>query len=52
MTKIQFNGNQFTITISKEIMEKMGWKKGTDIFVGKDRESDFVYIENLNKKRA
>ena len=51
MTKLQFNGNQFTITISKELIERVSWKKGANLFVGKGRNEDFLYIEEAGKKK-
>jgi bifunctional DNA-binding transcriptional regulator/antitoxin component of YhaV-PrlF toxin-antitoxin module len=47
MAKIQFNNRQYTVTIPKEIIQRMGWKKGAEVFVGKDYDKNIVYIEKM-----
>ncbi len=47
MAKIQFNNRQYTVTIPKDIIERMKWKKGTKIIVGKGVENNIVYIEEM-----
>jgi len=44
MVILQHNGKQFTITIPEDVIKQMGWKKGTDLYVGKDIGKDVVYI--------
>jgi len=50
MTKIQNNGKQYTVTISPEHIERMGWKKGTNVYIAKDPDRNILYIEELPKK--
>jgi bifunctional DNA-binding transcriptional regulator/antitoxin component of YhaV-PrlF toxin-antitoxin module len=45
MVKLQHNGRQYTITIPEELVRKLGWKKGDELFVQKEREKKIVYIE-------
>jgi len=52
MTKIQFNGNQYTVTISPEHIIRMGWKKGTEIYIAKDPDRDILYIEKMPDKKG
>jgi len=47
MAKIQYNGQQYTVTISPEHIERMGWKKGTKVYITKDPERELLYIEEL-----
>ncbi len=51
MVKIQFNGNQYTITIAPEHIRRMGWKKGTEVYVTKDPDRNNLYIEEMPKNR-
>jgi hypothetical protein len=45
MVKIQHTGKQYYITISEENMNRMGWKKGTDVYIAKDPDRNLLYIE-------
>jgi hypothetical protein len=47
MTKIQFNGRQYTVTIAPDHMKRMGWKSGTDVYIAKDQAKDVLYIEKM-----
>jgi hypothetical protein len=49
MTKLQFNGSQFTITISPEHIKRMNWKKGIEVYVAKDPDKNILYIEEMPK---
>ena len=51
MAKIQSTGKQFTITISPDLIKRMGWKKGTEVIISKIPEKDMLYIEEIRKKR-
>jgi hypothetical protein len=48
MKKIQYNGNQFTVTLPRELIEIVKWKKGTKIYIGKNLDSDTLYIEKIS----
>lgn len=47
MPKIQFNGNQYTITIPPEAIRRMKWKKGMEVYIGKDPDRDLLFIEKM-----
>ena len=49
MSSIVFNGNQHTVTIPVDAIERMGWKKGTKVYIGKDPDRDILYIEEMKK---
>mgnify|MGYP001607366569 CR=1 FL=1 len=51
MTKIIFNGKQYTITIPLDAIKRMGWKKGTEVYMAKDPDRNLLYIEKLPKKK-
>ncbi len=50
MTKIQFTGKQYTITIAPEHIKRMGWNKGTDVYIAKDPDRNILYIEEIPNK--
>lgn len=50
MATIMHNGQQYTITISPEHIERMGWKKGTKIYIAKDPDRNILYIERMPKR--
>lgn len=52
MAKLQFNGRQYTITISEELIKRMNWKKGDEIFISKSHNEDFLYIEKQQKHKV
>lgn len=54
MTKLQHNGKQYTITISPEHIDRMGWKKGMEVYIAKDPDRNILYIEKMpeNKKQT
>ena len=47
MPTINYTGRQYTLTIPLDAMERMGWKKGTKVYVGKDPERDMLFIEEM-----
>jgi len=49
MAKIQFNGNQYTVTIPPDAIKRMNWKKGTEVYIAKYPEKDMLYLEKLLK---
>ena len=51
MVKILHTGKQFVITLSPDLIKRMGWKKGTDLLVSKVPDKDLLYIEEMPKKK-
>lgn len=51
MAKLQSTGKQFTVTISPDLVKRMGWKKGTEVIIGKDHDKDLLYIEEIKKRK-
>ncbi|MBN1156361.1 hypothetical protein JXA85_02000 [Candidatus Woesearchaeota archaeon] len=49
MTRILSTGKQFVLTIPKELVELMKWKKGTEVIVSKYPEKRILYIEEVRK---
>ena len=47
MTKIQSTGKQYVVTISPDLIKRMGWKKGTEIIISKDHDKDMLYVEEI-----
>lgn len=45
MAKIQFNGNQYTVTIPPDAIKRMRWEKGTEVYIGKDPDRNILFIE-------
>jgi len=50
MTRLLFTGKQFIITISPDLVKRMGWKKGTEVIISKIPEKDLLYIEEIKKR--
>ena len=50
MTKIQCSRNQYTVTISPEHIKRMGWDKGTEVYIAKDPDRNLLYIEEVPRK--
>lgn len=50
MARIQDTGKQFTITIPKDAMKRMGWEGGTEVYIAKDPDREILYIEEQPKK--
>ena len=50
MTKLikNFQG-QYTITIPKDVIEATKWKKGDTLYVGKEKDSNNVFVERIKK---
>ena len=51
MVKITFTGKQYVITIPKDIVELMGWDKGTEVVISNYPEKEIVFIEKLKRGR-
>ena len=49
MPNLIFNGKQYTITIPKEVIEATRWKKGQNLYVGKEKDSNIVFIEIIKE---
>lgn len=47
MTKLQHNGRQHTITLPEDSIRRMGWKKGTELYIAKDPDRNLLYIEEM-----
>jgi hypothetical protein len=47
MVKLQFNKKQYTLTLSSDLVRRMGWKQGAELFISKDPNSDMLYIEEI-----
>lgn len=50
MTKILHTGKQFIVTVSPDLVKRMGWKKGTEVIINKVPEKDLLYIEEIKKR--
>lgn len=44
MPILQQNGTQYKITLPKDVVKSVGWKKGDNIHVSKDFGKDFLYL--------
>lgn len=51
MVKLQFNKRQYTVTLSSDLVKRMGWKPGEEIFISKDPHSDMLYVEKIDTHR-
>ena len=51
MARILFNGKQYTLTISPDLIRRMGWKKGTEVIISKELNSDVLYIEEIKDEK-
>jgi len=49
--KIQHNGKQYTVTIREDDIKRMGWKKGTEVYIAKDPNREILYIEQMPKNK-
>lgn len=49
MSKIQHTGKQFIITIPEDAIKRMGWKKGTEVYIAKDPDRKTLYLEEMPK---
>ena len=47
MVKLQYNQRQYTITLSADLVKRMGWAQGTELFVSKDPHSNMLYMEEI-----
>ena len=44
---IQNKNGQFTITIPKDVVEATKWKKGQDLYIGKEKGVNIIFIEEI-----
>ena len=51
MTRLLFTGKQFMITVSPDLVKRMGWKKGTEVILSKIPEKDLLYIEEIKSRK-
>jgi hypothetical protein len=49
MTRILSTGKQYVLTIPKDLVELMKWKKGTEVIVSKYPGKRIIYIEEVGK---
>ncbi len=49
MAKIVHTGNQYIITLPKDLMGLLGWKT-EEVFVGKVYGKDIIFIEKIKTK--
>ena len=47
MVKIQESGGQYRITIPKELLDLLRWKKGEEIVIAKYPEKNILYLEKV-----
>ncbi len=50
MVKLLSTGKQYVLTISPDLVKRMGWKKGTEVIISKIPEKDLLYIEEIKKR--
>lgn len=50
MVILQFNGRQYTITIAPSHIKRMGWKRGTNLYIAKDPNQNSLYIEEIKRE--
>lgn len=51
MVKLQHTGKQYYVTISEENIKRMGWLKGTELYIAKDPNRDLLYLEEIPKNK-
>lgn len=51
MVKLLFTGKQYMITISPDLVKKMGWKRGSELIISKIPEKELLYIEEIKKRK-
>ncbi len=39
------------ITVSPDLIKRMGWEKGTDILISKDPDRDMVFMEEIKDRK-
>jgi len=47
MSEILEDAVGFLVRIDSEHIKRMGWKKGTKIFISKQQNEKFLYIEEM-----
>lgn len=48
-TLFKNKNGQYTVTLPKDVVETLGWKKGQELYIGKEREKNIVFIEEKRK---
>ncbi len=48
MPKIMSTGRQFIVTLPKELISLMKWKKGTEVLISKFPEKRILFIEEVS----
>ncbi len=43
--EIQMRERKFYVEIEQDHIKRMGWKEGTNVYIGKFPEKDILYIE-------
>lgn len=51
MVKLQHTGKQFQLTVPEELVKRMKWKKGDELFISKNHNEEFLYIERIKAKK-
>lgn len=49
MPRIMSTGKQYVVTVPKELVEMMRWRKGTEILISKYPEKDILFMEEVKK---
>lgn len=50
MTSLIKNKNgQYSVTIPKEVVEATGWKKGEQLYIGKNKGEESIFIEKIKE---
>ena len=50
MPNLIMNKNgQYTITLPKDVVEATNWKRGQNLYIGKEKGVNIVFIEEIKK---
>ncbi|MBI2134841.1 AbrB/MazE/SpoVT family DNA-binding domain-containing protein [Candidatus Woesearchaeota archaeon] len=52
MVKITFTGKQYVVTIPKDMVDLMGWDKSTEVIISKYPDKDFLFVEQIKKRKS
>lgn len=52
MAKITYTGKQYVLTIPKDMVEMMGWEKGTEVIVSKYPNKDILFLEKIPRRKG
>jgi bifunctional DNA-binding transcriptional regulator/antitoxin component of YhaV-PrlF toxin-antitoxin module len=50
MTKLQFDGKQYKLTMPKKLLEAIGWRKGDKINFELDEDRNILLRKNAQNK--